>query len=91
METGATVLAGEGRGAVLRLYREGVEVFEGVVETVDVNPSWVTITTATAHGGEIGDSWRIGAIGFEWRSGKIDPGDLLSDVRLHSVDLTMNE
>lgn len=79
------------RGAMLRCYRDGEMVLEAPIQSVDAGRSWVVATMAEAHGVLPGDSWTIGAIPIEWRSGKMDGGDLLRDIRLQSVDLTMNE
>ena len=51
----------------------------------------VDVTLDGPHGAEPGDEWTIGAIPCDYRSGKLDLGDTLTEKRMHQAELTMNE
>lgn len=77
------------RGAVLRLYRDDVLISARRIESAVVSTSWVDVTLNGNHSGDIGDTWKIGAIPFDWVSGKMDFGTLLEDKAVQSADLAM--
>lgn len=79
------------RGSVLRVYRQGVLISTRHITVAAASVSWVMATLDGAHGAIAGDEWTVGAIPSNYLSGKIDDGDMLSDKRMHQVEITMNE
>ena len=75
----------------MRVYRQGVLLAIRHVSSSVASESWVTVTLDGPHGAAPGDEWTVGAIPCDYRSGKIDLGDTLTDKRLHQAELTMNE
>lgn len=79
------------RGCMLRLYRSGELVFEGIIERVAAYSSWVDVTVGSAHGALPHDEFTIGEIPMIWKSGFIDGGTALQDKTFVSADIYMNE
>ncbi len=79
------------RGCVIRVYRDGEMLAQLHVASVVAEASWATLTLDGEHGAAPGDEWSIGAIPLDYRSGKIDHGDTVTDKRLHQAELAMNE
>jgi len=77
-------------GARFRTYRAGTLISEVVVDSVTTNgDSWTDILMESDPLSNPGDTFTIGAMPLEWRSGEMDMGSAMQDMRVMNFDIRL--
>ena len=76
-------------GSTVRVYRRNVLVASATINAASISSSWTDLTLSAAPSALPGDTFTIGAIPLEWRSGALPFTEGLQAVRARSGDIRL--